>query len=257
MRARWRAPSAARCSSARMQDRHRVRDPHNERDGSRQVLTDRARAQDAERRRRSAQGRCTLPRRRNLALRRHRVAARCTARTRADRAAAGRAPWHGWRYIAFGPDDKLSVGIGAPCNVCDRDREGFGQILRMNPDGSGREVVARGVRNTVGFTWHPDTHELWFTDNGRDMLGDDVPPCELNRLSARRRALRFSVLSRGRRRRPGVRQARSLRRRRRPRCRRSAPHVAPLGVRFYAGAAVPGRMAQPGVHCRTRFLESQ
>jgi glucose/arabinose dehydrogenase len=90
---------------------------------------------------------------------------------------------HGWRYIAFGPDDKLYVPIGAPCNVCDRDDDGYSMITRMNPDGSGREVVARGVRNTVGFRWHPKTGELWFTDNGRDMMGDDVPPCELNRVS--------------------------------------------------------------------------
>ena len=90
---------------------------------------------------------------------------------------------HGWRYMAFGPDEKLYVAIGAPCNVCDRDKEGYATLVRMNADGSGREVVARGVRNSVGFTWHPRTRELWFTDNGRDMLGDDVPPCELNRLS--------------------------------------------------------------------------
>lgn len=90
---------------------------------------------------------------------------------------------HGWRYIAFGPDGKLYVPIGAPCNVCDRDADGYSMVTRMNPDGSGREVVARGVRNTVGFTWHPRTQDLWFTDNGRDMLGDDVPPCELNKLS--------------------------------------------------------------------------
>lgn len=90
---------------------------------------------------------------------------------------------HGWRYIAFGPDGKLYVPIGAPCNVCDRDRDGYSMITRMNADGSGREVVARGVRNTVGFRWHPKSGELWFTDNGRDMLGDDVPPCELNRVS--------------------------------------------------------------------------
>jgi glucose/arabinose dehydrogenase len=88
---------------------------------------------------------------------------------------------HGWRYLGFGPDGKLYVPVGAPCNVCDRD--GFAVIIRMNPDGSGRETVARGVRNSVGFTWHPVTRQLWFTDNGRDMLGDDVPPCELNRVS--------------------------------------------------------------------------
>lgn len=92
---------------------------------------------------------------------------------------------HGWKYIAFGPDNKLYVPVGAPCNICDRtdEDERFATITRMDADGSNREIVARGVRNTVGFTWHPDTNELWFTDNGRDMLGDDIPPCELNRLT--------------------------------------------------------------------------
>ncbi|MEJ2163590.1 MAG: PQQ-dependent sugar dehydrogenase [Robiginitalea sp.] len=92
---------------------------------------------------------------------------------------------HGWKYIAFGPDDKLYVPVGAPCNICDSTvaDQRYGSITRMNPDGSEREIIAHGVRNTVGFTWHPETGELWFTDNGRDMMGDDVPPCELNRLA--------------------------------------------------------------------------
>lgn len=92
---------------------------------------------------------------------------------------------HGWKYIAFGPDDKLYVPVGAPCNICDSTSvdERYATITRMNPDGSNREIIAKGVRNTVGFTWHPETDELWFTDNGRDMMGDDIPPCELNRLT--------------------------------------------------------------------------
>jgi len=85
---------------------------------------------------------------------------------------------HGWRYIGFGPDRKLYISIGVPCNIC--EREGFARIIRMNPDGTDREVFATGIRNSVGFTWHPETQELWFTDNGRDMLGDDLPPDELN-----------------------------------------------------------------------------
>jgi glucose/arabinose dehydrogenase len=89
---------------------------------------------------------------------------------------------HGWRYIAFGPDDKLYVSIGAPCNVCDKGDVGYAQILRMNPDGTGREPVAKGVRNSVGFDWQPKSNKLWFTDNGRDLMGDNVPDCELNRL---------------------------------------------------------------------------
>lgn len=87
---------------------------------------------------------------------------------------------HGWKFIAFGPDGKLYVPVGAPCNICEPDPGRYANIQRMSPDGSGREVFARGVRNTVGFDWHPVTGELWFTDNGRDRLGDDVPPDELN-----------------------------------------------------------------------------
>ncbi len=88
---------------------------------------------------------------------------------------------HGWRYIGFGPDRKLYVALGAPCNICDLE-ENTGKIVRMNPDGSGLEVVADGVRNSVGFDWHPKTGELWFTDNGADGMGDDTPPDELNRV---------------------------------------------------------------------------
>jgi len=92
---------------------------------------------------------------------------------------------HGWKYIAFGPDDKLYVPVGAPCNVCDSTSvdERFASITRMDADGGNREIIAQGVRNTVGFTWHPQTGELWFTDNNRDMMGDDTPPGELNRLT--------------------------------------------------------------------------
>jgi len=88
---------------------------------------------------------------------------------------------HGWRYLNLGPDNKLYVAIGAPCNIC--DEKGYAVIARLNLDGTGFEIVARGVRNSVGFTWHPETKELWFTDNGRDWLGDDLPPDELNRLT--------------------------------------------------------------------------
>jgi glucose/arabinose dehydrogenase len=88
---------------------------------------------------------------------------------------------HGWKFIAFGPDGLLYVPVGAPCNVCERpDDERFATILRMKPDGSNMEIFARGVRNSVGFDWHPVTRELYFTDNGRDNLGDDLPSDELN-----------------------------------------------------------------------------
>ncbi len=88
---------------------------------------------------------------------------------------------HSWKYISFGPDEKLYIAIGAPCNVC--DEPDYGLIQRMNADGSDREVIARGIRNSVGFDWHPVTDELWFTDNNRDNMGDDVPPGELNRVA--------------------------------------------------------------------------
>ena len=89
---------------------------------------------------------------------------------------------HAWKYIAFGPDGKLYVPFGAPCNICEPPAE-YAQIRRYNADGSGMEVVARGVRNTQGFDWHPETKEMWFTDHGRDWLGNDMPEDELNRMS--------------------------------------------------------------------------
>ena len=87
---------------------------------------------------------------------------------------------HGWKYIAFGPDNKLYIPIGAPCNVCERDDPRYSSITRINADGTGFEVFAHGIRNTVGFDWHPQTKELWFTENGRDNMGNDIPPDELN-----------------------------------------------------------------------------
>jgi glucose/arabinose dehydrogenase len=88
--------------------------------------------------------------------------------------------FHGWRYAGFGPDGLLYFAVGAPCNVC--ETRGFeGTILRMRADGHDLQIFARGIRNSVGFDWHPRTHELFFTDNGGDFLGDLIPPDELNR----------------------------------------------------------------------------
>jgi len=100
------------------------------------------------------------------------------------------ATYNGWKFIAFGPDGKLYVPIGAPCNICNRG-DPYASITRMDPDGTGFEIFARGIRNTVGFDWHPVTKELWFTDNGRDWLGDDKPPDELNR------AVKYEVFAKG------------------------------------------------------------
>ncbi len=87
---------------------------------------------------------------------------------------------HGWKFIRFGPDGRLYVPVGAPCNICQPEDPIFATITRINRDGSQLEIVARGVRNTVGFDWHPATGMLWFTENGRDWMGDDQPPDELN-----------------------------------------------------------------------------
>ena len=143
---------------------------------------------------------------------------------------------HGWRYIGFGPDGKLYISIGAPCNVC--DDFGYAQIIRVNPDGTERETFASGVRNSVGFTWHPETGDLWFTDNGRDMLGDDIPPCELNR--APRQGLHFGfpychgddILD------PKFGKKRDCANYTPP-VQKLGPHVAPLGVKFYTGDMFP------------------
>jgi glucose/arabinose dehydrogenase len=143
---------------------------------------------------------------------------------------------HGWKYIAFGPDGKLYVPIGSPCNVCNEPR--YASITRMNADGSGHEVFARGVRNTVGFTWHPITKQLWFTDNGRDYLGDDVPPCELN--VAPRAGLDFGFpYCHGK-------DIKDPEFERLGDCSKMTPpaqllgaHVAPLGVKFYTGSSFP------------------
>ena len=143
---------------------------------------------------------------------------------------------HGWRYIAFGPSGKLHVSIGAPCNVCDED--GFAVILRMNPDGSNREVVASGVRNSVGFAWHPESDELWFTENGRDMLGDDLPPDELNRVSEPGSHFGFPFCHGGDIPDPEFGSARDCAEFTPP-VQRLGPHVASLGLRFYTGTEFP------------------
>jgi glucose/arabinose dehydrogenase len=143
---------------------------------------------------------------------------------------------HGWRYIGFGPDGKLYISIGAPCNVC--DEPGFARILRMNPDGSGRETFASGVRNSVGLTWHPETQELWFTDNGRDMLGDDLPPCELNHAPRQGMHFGYPYCHGGDLADPkfgGERACDEFT----PPAQKLGPHVAPLGLRFYTGEMFP------------------
>ena len=88
--------------------------------------------------------------------------------------------FHGWKYMSVGPDDFLYVNVGAPCNVCLEEDERFASIVRINPSNGDMEVYAHGVRNSVGSSWHPETNKMWFSDNGRDWMGDDIPPEEIN-----------------------------------------------------------------------------
>jgi glucose/arabinose dehydrogenase len=145
---------------------------------------------------------------------------------------------HGWKFIRFGPDGMLYVPVGAPCNVCERDDPRYATIMRMKPDGTGLEIFARGVRNTVGFDWHPETKELWFTDNGRDWLGDDLPPDELN--YAPKAGLHFGFPYCHGKNIPDPEYGKKHR------CEEFVapamelgPHVASLGMRFYTGNMFP------------------
>jgi glucose/arabinose dehydrogenase len=145
---------------------------------------------------------------------------------------------HGWKFIAFGPDGKLYVPVGAPCNICDPDSNRYANISRMNPDGSGLEVYARGVRNSVGFDWHPVTKELWFTDNGTDMMGDDIPNDELNHAPKWDMHFGFPYCHQGDLPDP-VFGANHHCAQYTPPAAKLGPHVAALGMRFYTGAMFP------------------
>jgi glucose/arabinose dehydrogenase len=144
---------------------------------------------------------------------------------------------HGWKFIAFGPDGRLYVPVGAPCNVCEVSGL-HATITRIAPGGGTPEIVARGVRNTVGFDWHPESGELWFTDNGRDRLGDDVPPDELNRLASAGQHFGFPFCHGGDLADPELG--------RRASCAEFVPpaqklgaHVAAIGMRFYDAEQFP------------------
>lgn len=145
-------------------------------------------------------------------------------------------PYHGWKYLRIGPDGMLYAPVGMPCDICNM-RPPYGTIYRMNLDGTGAEMVAQGIRNTVGFDWHPETGELWFTDNGNDGMGDDFPPDELNRVSTIGEHFGFPFCLGGfyNERRFGQRDCNEF----------TAPvqllqaHTAALGMRFYTGEMFP------------------
>lgn len=148
---------------------------------------------------------------------------------------------HGWKFIAFGPDRMLYVSVGAPCNICEQEEEIFASITRLDvkTPNAKPEIYAHGVRNTVGFDWHPVTGEMWFTDNGRDMLGDDTPDCELNKVTAKGQHFGYPYWHAGTVKDPefgdkGKAQSEYVQ----PSAKLGA-HVAPLGMRFYEGEMFP------------------
>jgi glucose/arabinose dehydrogenase len=145
---------------------------------------------------------------------------------------------HGWKYIAFGPDDKLYVPVGAPCNICLRKEPVYAAINRMNPDGSGLEVFASGVRNTVGFDWHPQTKELWFTDNGRDLMGDNMPPDELNRAPKKGMHFGYPFCHAGETLDPEFGKGKDCADYTAP-VQKLNPHGGTLGMEFYTGSMFP------------------
>lgn len=145
---------------------------------------------------------------------------------------------HGWKFIRFGPDGRLYVPVGAPCNICESKDPRFATIMRMSPQGANLEIFVSGVRNTVGFDWHPITNELWFTDNGRDWMGNNQPPDELNRAPVKGlhfgfpywhgRSFADPEYGSGHRREEFTLPEQEL-----------GPHVASLGMRFYSGNMFP------------------
>ena len=146
---------------------------------------------------------------------------------------------HGAKFIAFGPDGKLYVPVGAPCNICNRDDDPrYASIMRMNPDGSDLEIYAHGIRNTVGFDWQPGTNELWFTDNGRDLMGDDIPNDELN--CAPKKGLHFGYpfVHQGDILDPEFGKGKNIDDYVKP-VQKLGPHVASLGMTFYTGNMFP------------------
>lgn len=148
---------------------------------------------------------------------------------------------HEWKYAAFGPDGLLYFQQGAPGNIVERSDKRYAAMLRMKPEGGNLEIFASGIRNSVGFDWHPQTKRLWFTDNGRDWLGDDRPPDELN--TAPTAGLHFGypymhgkdIVD------PEFGSKTADSRRFTPPAIELGPHVAALGMKFYTGSMFPAK----------------
>ena len=146
---------------------------------------------------------------------------------------------HGWKFIAFGPDGKLYVPVGAPCNNCERlDNPVYSSITRLDVNTKQLEIFAEGVRNSVGFTWHPQTKELWFTSNGRDMLGDDTPPDVLCNAPVKGLHFGYPYCHAGEISDPEFGSKRSCSEFA-PTAQQLQPHTAALGLRFCNGKMFP------------------
>jgi glucose/arabinose dehydrogenase len=164
---------------------------------------------------------------------------------------------HGWKYLRFGPDDKLYTAVGAPCNICLSEKDIYSSLVRLNKDGSEFEILASGIRNSVGFDWQPETGQLFFNDNGRDHLGDNIPPDELNSWSEKEQHFGYpfchgeDILD------PELADGKKCSQFVAPEWNYRA-HVAPLGMRFYTGTSFPKRfknqlfVAQHGSWNRTK-----
>ncbi|WP_428034606.1 PQQ-dependent sugar dehydrogenase [Amphritea sp.] len=145
---------------------------------------------------------------------------------------------HGWKYLKFGPDGDLYFNLGAPCNICLSEDPRFASIMKLNLESGQQSIVARGIRNSVGFSWHPLTNELWFSDNGRDNLGDDRPDDELNRLTQPGQHFGFPFVHAGDIPDPQLYQGQPFEAFQPPILKLGA-HVAPLGLTFYTGDQFP------------------
>jgi glucose/arabinose dehydrogenase len=145
---------------------------------------------------------------------------------------------HNWKYVAFGPDGKLYVPFGAPCNICEPPTKEYAQIRRYNPDGSGKEVIATGVRNSVGFDWHPKTKELWFTDHGRDWAGDKGVEDELNKIAKPGGFYGFPYCHNNNTPDPDVKKSDPCKGVTKPVALLGA-HAAGMGIKFYTGKMFP------------------
>jgi glucose/arabinose dehydrogenase len=163
---------------------------------------------------------------------------------------------HGWKFIKLGPDGKLYVPIGAPCNICEPG-EGFAKILRMNLDGSGVETVATGVRNTVGFDFDPKDGSLWYTNNGRDWLSEDLPNDTLNHVTKVGQNFGFPYCHQGTFADPEFGWGKNCGDYAQPALLTGA-HAGTLGMRFYTGKMFPAKyrsaifMARHGPWNRTK-----